>query len=371
MTVSTSGTVSCAASVTTTQSNRLSFSAVPSASAAPSISTKVSATASATSSSSSTATTSFTSTATYRVADPQSSTPSPRPIVNLEFSLSNVQISLFLSNELSLTFFSFAKAISFSIGVSPSSVSFRRIRDISFPLTPSVIWLNPAYAGDVFPFQRRLQESTTGIISVDVQINVVSTAVASKLSSTLATSIAKVVADVSQSLINQGSPLATAQISASVEPFSVNSGSTESLQRGFPLEIAVPIFAGGFLMFAGLFAIYYVLKRDQLTKITPELVLTQKDNSATETINDSHNKNMSMDKQTQKLYKFHQNTDPEIAIAKIVEDFDNSTALLTDKKEAIKAQQEATMQERIAQRELMKARVARKKAEEYKAMILE
>ena len=37
--------------------------------------------------------------------------------------------------------------------------------------------------------------------------------------------------------------------------------------------------------------------------------------------------------------------------------------------EALKAQQEAATQERIAQREALKARVARKKADEYKKLV--
>ena len=103
---------------------------------------------------------------------------------------------------------------------------------MTFPLTPVVIWINPQFAGDVFPARRRLQgssSSTTGSVGVDVQINVPNVAAASTLSSTLASSSTKLATDVYQSLVTQGSPLSSATISAKVEVFIVptSSGDTE------------------------------------------------------------------------------------------------------------------------------------------------
>jgi len=92
---------------------------------------------------------------------------------------------------------------------------------MTFPLTPVVIWINPQFAGDVFPVRRRLQggTSSTGSVGVDVQINVPNNAAASTLSSTLASSSTKLANDVKQSLINQGSPLSSASVSAAVEVY--------------------------------------------------------------------------------------------------------------------------------------------------------
>ena len=97
---------------------------------------------------------------------------------------------------------------------------------MTFPLTPVVIWINPQFAGDVFPVRRRLQggTSSTGSVGIDVQINVPNNAAASTLSSTLASSSTKLAADVKQSLINQGSPLSSASVSAAVEVYTGSSG---------------------------------------------------------------------------------------------------------------------------------------------------
>ena len=61
--------------------------------------------------------------------------------------------------------------------------------------------------------------------------------------------------------------------------------------------------------------------------------------------------------------------DPSFAIARIGAEYDTSSAIVGDKMDALKAQQEAATQERIAQREALKARVARTKADEYRKLI--
>ena len=64
-----------------------------------------------------------------------------------------------------------------------------------------------------------------------------------------------------------------------------------------------------------------------------------------------------------------QHEDPDLKVAQIGANYDTSTALIGDKMEALRAQQEAAMQERIAMREAVKARVIRKKADEYKLLV--
>jgi hypothetical protein len=61
--------------------------------------------------------------------------------------------------------------------------------------------------------------------------------------------------------------------------------------------------------------------------------------------------------------------DPNLAVARIGAEYDTSSAIMGDKMDALKAQQEAATQERIAQREALKARVARTKADEYKSLL--
>jgi sugar lactone lactonase YvrE len=222
-------------------------------------SSTTSATATATGTTSGTSTRSGTTTATRAQVDLQSSTPSPRPIVNVAFALSNVQLSLFTaSSEQSATLSSLATAVSAAAGVSSSFVSIRRVRDMTFPLTPVVIWINPQFAGDEFPARRRLQggASSTGSVGIDVQINVPNTAAASTLSSSLASTSTKLATDVHQSLVTQGSPLSSATISAKVEVFTAASkGDTNKSSESISITaIAYPA-AMAFVLVAAAIAI--------------------------------------------------------------------------------------------------------------------
>jgi hypothetical protein len=278
---------------------------------------------------------------------------------------------------LTTTLLSLATAVSSAAGVAPSFVSTRRIRDVTFPLTPSVIWTNPDFAGDVF-LQRRLQggPSSIGSVSIDIQIKVLTTASASTLSSTLASSTSKLATDISQSLLNQGSPLSTATFSVTVEPFTGSSGNVGVLTTGNTsppltqslLEIALPSFVTGALFSAFICVTCYFYKRRSSSAITPE---------EEDTIPQSNNWNVSVDRaeskhsQQQQKSRSEPNTDdePNLIVAKIGADHETSKAIVGDKMEALKAQQEAATQERIAQREALKARVARNKADEYKKLI--
>jgi len=114
-----------------------------------------------------------------------------------------LKLSLFsdISDEKSSTLLSLSIAVSSAVGVSPSAVSIRRILDVTFPLSPRVLWTNPNFAGDDFSrARRRLQggSNSTGSVSVDMQIKLVDTAAASSLSTTLSSSVSKLADDVKQ-----------------------------------------------------------------------------------------------------------------------------------------------------------------------------
>jgi len=207
------------------QTSFASLSAFPSSSSTTSTSASVSAlpslpTLSATSSRSGTATstTSGTSTSSYRQPDMKSPSPSPRPIVQIVFSLSNVQLSLFTDPiQQSSTLEALSIAVASAAGVASNLVTVRRVRDISNPSSPIVIWTNPQFAGDVFPARRRL--SALGSVSFDSQITLNSNSAASSMSASLSSTTSKLAADVKTSLVNQGSPLSSAKIEASVQAY--------------------------------------------------------------------------------------------------------------------------------------------------------
>lgn len=277
-----------------------------------------------------------------------------------------------------------ATAVSSAVGVAPSFISARRIRDVTFPLTPTVIWTNPQFAGDVFPVRRRLQGGQTmGSVSFDIQIKVLTTAAASALSTTLASSTTKLATDTSNSLLNQGSSLSTALITVSVEPFTGATGNTgssgvtsngNSFQPSTQslLEIAAPSFVGGILFSAIVFVTCYIFKRRSSSSIKPEEEVSTQEGNATDR---STNWSVSLDReesthsQSKSINDKSRVEDPNLAIARIGAEYDTSSATVGDKMDALKAQQEAATQERIAQREALKARVARTKADEYKKLI--
>jgi hypothetical protein len=386
-TTSVSSTVSTSTSQTALPSNP-SISALPSTTSAASSSSSMSSvpssssaatnSATATSSSTSSSTTSGTSTSTYRAPDLSSSSPSPRPIVNVAFTLSNVQLSLFASgsNEQILT--ALINAVASAVGAAPSFVSIRRVRDFTYPLTPTVIWMNPKFSGDYFSsrrlvdtrdsssFYRNLQ--SMGSVSIDVQISLQSNTAAATLSAQLVKSASKLAADVVQSLVNQGSPLSTAQITATVEIYD-GTTSNESEKSSSPSSngLVIPIAVGVVVIAAiAIGYTYYRVKKRSASKVAPlvdasgEDTVSERIGSSTSTSDTtSTSSNWSVTSRT---------TDSRVTVAKVMADHENDEADKADNLETVKAIQEASLQERIAQREVMKARVARKKAEEYKAL---
>ena len=342
------------ASSSATRSSSASASAIPSiptfsaaasssSSSSPSTSSSSYPSSSATTSRSGTATStaSGTSTSTFQFPDPQSPTPTPRPIVNVALSMANVQLSLFRGNaaQLSSTLTSLEIAVSSAAGVDPSSVSIRRVRDISDPFVPIVIWTNPQYAGDVFPARRRLQGGSTGSVSIDIQIKTVNNAAASALSASLVASSKKLASDIQESLITQGSPLSTSQIIATVEPYerSLSENASSSSSQTTAIGVTVPLILGAIAVTSYLWFRYKKLKHKSLSAIAPEELIAKK-----EEINGN---------------KINGDDDP--SHLESLSQQEDATELVNDLKLALKAQQEANMHERMYQLKALKAKVAK------------
>ena len=169
--------------------------------------------------------------------------------------------------------------MSSAVGVSPSAVSIRRILDVTFPLSPKVLWTNPNFAGDDFSrTRRRLQgvSNSTGSVSVDMQIKLIDTAAASSLSTSLSSSVSKLADDVKQSLAIQGSPLSEAEIAVTVQPFYSttldNNKSESSPSSLYLIAISASTFVAGVILATTITAIclYYKFKRRSEARVVPE-----------------------------------------------------------------------------------------------------
>ena len=220
-----SATVSQSSSAS--MSSLASPSSVSSSSNTASATTTVSAHASSSGVSSRTSTSSptssGTSTSTFRFPDLQSSSPSPRPIVNIALTLIGVDISLFGASQRSSTLETLINALSSASGIASSFISIRRVRDMTNPKAPAIVYLHPQFAGDSFS-GRRLQSQRILIggsssVSIDSQIILTSNEAAATLSSSLQAAPGKLSSGVSTSLWSQGSALAGSQIAVVVEPY--------------------------------------------------------------------------------------------------------------------------------------------------------
>jgi len=143
-------------------------------------------------------------------------------------------------------------------------VAVRRVRDVSAPAAPVLLYINPLFADDAFPQRRRRLlapqqarrlPSSPGSVSVDVQILQASTGAAASLTSQLAA--APLAAGVAHAL--QGSSLAGAQVAASVQPFPAAGGAAlpaaSQVQQGSGAAGAGA--AGGVLLLFGVCAALY------------------------------------------------------------------------------------------------------------------
>lgn len=399
-TQSSSGTISSSVSSSTTQSPLSSFStapsstastsssvsptslaSMPSASSLPSSSSAASSTtstsslpsyssisttsATSTSSLTSTSTASGTSTSTLRKPDLQSSTPSPRPIVNVALTFEKVQLSLFYSGSNDQILTSLVKAVASAVGAAPAFVAIRRVRDFTYPLTPTIIWTNPLFAGDTFNSRRltekRSLQSGMGSVNIDFQITLTSNAAAASLTSNLAKSTAKLTVDIKQALVDDSSPLSSSQISATVEPYT-GGGSSNDGGSSTPLTgIIIPVAAGVVLVVSIVigYTCYRIKKQHSSTvAVAPEDVTKPTERQTS----------MSRSSNWTAMSTTGSSVDARVTVERVLADHEINEAEMMDNLASVKAMQEANLQERIAQREVMKARVARKKAEEYKAL---
>jgi serine/threonine protein kinase len=144
-------------------------------------------------------------------------------------------------------------AVAGAVGAAPSVVAVRRVRDVTYPLTPALVFLNPDFAGDSFPtptpqvqLRRQLQRrrlSGTGAISLDVRVTLGSLASAASLSSALAAASSTLAAKMASTLAAAGwaAPTTAAQITVAVQPFPYIAAAAS----GAPAEaLPVPLVAG-------------------------------------------------------------------------------------------------------------------------------
>jgi hypothetical protein len=213
----------------------------------------------------------------------QSPSPSPRPVVNVALSFEKVRLSLFALESRNLI--SLVNAVSSAVGSSPVNVAIRRVRDLSNPSFPVVLWTNPQYTSD-FSSSRRLihRRLQTGIgsVSVDFQIKVTTNTAAASLSASLTKSTAKLAADVKQSLINDASPLSLSEISVSVEPYGSGIESPDSSST-FAYWGVVGAVAGVLITSVFGYAFYRIKRRS--SAIVPENIPKPTESSGNTTNN--------------------------------------------------------------------------------------
>ena len=139
--------------------------------------------------------------------------------MNLALLLAGVNVTLFDTAHEAASSAALSAAISAAAGVPAAAVSVRRVRDVSDPAVPVILYINPQHAGDAFPARRRLQQrrvSGAATVSVDAQILQTNNSGAAALSTKLAsgTTFASIV----QGAL-AGSRLAGVQVAASVQPY--------------------------------------------------------------------------------------------------------------------------------------------------------
>ena len=199
----------------------------------------------------------ITQTASFRPADPGAPTPTPRPIVNIALLLSSVDPSLFRGAQQAATLVALTTAMSLATGIDAASIAVRRMRDITYPLAPVVVFVNPNFAGDEFPARRRLG-SGAGIVSVDVQLQLANNGAAAALATRLASASLTLAESVRGALLAQGSAQGTAlgdaTIAATVQPYE----NTAARANGAAASIAPGAAAGAVIVLALLAAgVYY------------------------------------------------------------------------------------------------------------------
>lgn len=173
------------------------------------------------------------------------------------------------------------------------------------------------------------------------------------LQSTLTSKKENLAANIMKSLENQGSILTKSSLYVIIQPYD----GLNSPQIVSQTDILVPILVSVIIVVAVLFVVIsFKLKRPR-SSVSP---LDSEQNEEFLSKN-SHlpvkNKNLSTESKH-----------PSVVVAKVQAEYANDTANVNDSIESFKADQEARLQERIAQREAIKAKVARQKADELKVL---
>lgn len=213
-------------------------------------------------------------TATASVSASATSTPVANANVDLRLLLGGVDLALFDQTRRAATLEALAAALASAAGVPADAVAVRRVRDVSIPAAPVVIFTNPLFASDFAQRRvRRLGGAGSAVIEADLRVQLASTSTAAALGATLALASSSVAADVTQAL--QGSPLATAHVvGASIQAYPgassaaiAASASASATSTGAVVGIAVVLAAivGG---------LYYRHRRREA--VVPDAVASEK-----------------------------------------------------------------------------------------------
>ena len=191
--------------------------------------------------------------------------------MNLALALAGVDATLFDAAHEAASTAALSAAISAATGVPAAAVSVRRVRDVSNPAAPVVLYINPQYAGDAFPARRRLQQRRlpggAATVSVDAQILQANNSDAAALSAKLAsgTTFASIV----QGALT-GSPFAGAQVAASVQPYPVAGSGAPAASGAAGATLAVGAAAGAVIVLIAGAVFMYRAKRLRDTAVAPE-----------------------------------------------------------------------------------------------------
>ena len=191
--------------------------------------------------------------------------------------MEGVNITLFTGEQQGASIASLITAASAALRAAPAAVSVRRVRDMTFPQTPGILYINPQFAGDTFPARRQLrvlQSSSTGLgaISLDVQATLPTNAAAAALSVAIATAPTLFAESFTRSLVGQGSPLAGAQAGVRVQPYPGTEGAIAGSSTTGTAPLALT--AGAAVATIAVLAVcgglcYRAAQRRNATKIAP------------------------------------------------------------------------------------------------------
>ena len=191
--------------------------------------------------------------------------------MNLALALAGVDATLFDAARMTASAAALATAISSAAGVPAAAVFIRRVRDVSNPAAPVVLYINPQYAGDDFPARRRrLQQrrlAGAASVAVDAQILQANNNDAATLSAKLAggTTFASVVQGALAS-----SPLAGAQVAASVQPYPGAGGGIPTAGGTASVSLTAGAAAGAVFVLISCAVFLYRAKRHRDAAVAPE-----------------------------------------------------------------------------------------------------